>query len=128
MVEITINEDQTLTVRWTGRKGTGSLYQIMAEGNAKNLNTLTVEECIACYYASKACPFPMGKGEEVYKMTLESVLSGKYAADVLPKIREKLGQFRKELVQECGSSCNGPLDSYITIAAELKAPKEETPA
>ena len=125
MVVIEINADHTVEVKWTGKKGRSSLYFLMAQGNAAALNMLSVEEILAAWNSSKAAPFPMGNGKEIYLAALE-LMKKPEKEEYKAAIKARLGELRKALIEDCGSSCNGPLDSYITIAKEHL--EEMTPA
>jgi len=126
---ITINEDQTLSVTWTGEKGGGSLFQIMATGNAKNVNLLTLEQNLAVLVSAKSNPFPCGdnNAKAVYQEVLNTLTSGgKFDGVVERGQKIGLGNVRKTLVKECGSGCNAPHDMYLEIAVKVLFP--ETPA
>jgi len=127
---ITINEDQTLEVVWTGKKGGGSLFQTMATGNAKNANLLTLEQNLAVLVSAKSNPFPCGdkNAKAVYQEVL-SKLASDFAGVIERGKKIGLGNVRKTLVQECGSGCNAPHDMYLDIAIKVLFPEPElTPA
>jgi hypothetical protein len=121
MTSITLDGDNVV-VKWNGRKGRGSLYQIAAEGNAKNVNKLSIAQCLAVYICVKVAPFPMGSGEKVYRMVLADVEAGKQPKMVEMAEKMGLGAVRKSLVEAAGGGFNAPHDSYITIAAECETP------
>lgn len=129
--EITINPDETLTVKWTGRKGRGSLFQIMAEGNAANVNRLDKNQMLAVHICIKANPFPLGKEDITFSRIMEEVSKpdGRFA-DVVAKLDKiKLGDMRRELVIQAGGGCNAPTDTYISAAVRVLFPETElTPA
>ncbi len=128
MTQIDILPDQTLSVKWTGRKGGGSLLQIAAEGNAKNLNRLNLNQCLAVLLAVRSVPFPMGdhNADNVMRKALEYVETPAYAA-VRAKAEEiGLGEVRKSIVVSAGSGMNAPHDMYIDSAIRVLFPK--TPA
>lgn len=123
-VEILINDDQTLSVNWIGKKGRSSLYFIMAQGNAKELNQLDKEECIAIYLCAKETPFPCG-GENTYYLAKLKILREECQWLLDEKLLERydkysLGSLRKFLVELSGDSCNGPVDTYIRVAIACK--------
>ncbi len=124
---ITINEDQTLKVEWTGKRGRGSLFQIAAAGNAANVNRLNMNQLLAVFIAVKLNPFPLGKEEETYKKVLAEVEKhdGRFA-DVVNKLSSiPLGQMRKELVEAAGGGFNAPHDMYISTAVSVLFPEPE---
>lgn len=123
--EITIKEDQTLDVKWVGKRGRGSLFQIAAVGNAANVNRLNKNQILAVYIAVRFCSFPMGKEDHVYKTTLDEVENPKGAfVNVVEKMKNiSLGEMRKELVQSAGSGFNAPHDMYISAAVKVLFPE-----
>jgi hypothetical protein len=116
---ITINDDQTLTVTWTGKKGRGSLFQLAAKGNAEAANKLSIEELLAVVVSVQSCPFPLGDERKVYERCLEIVRTDptQFWNDGLPKIA--LGDLRYYIVQKAGGGFNAPHDSYLKLAADL---------
>ncbi|OYW73584.1 MAG: hypothetical protein B7Z37_20960 [Verrucomicrobia bacterium 12-59-8] len=131
--QITINEDQTLTVKWVGKRGRGSLFQIAAEGNAKNVNRLDKIQILAVHICVRINPFPLGTEKETYRKVLAELgePEGRFA-NVVAKVSDiKLGEMRLELVNAAGSGFNAPHDKYITTAVEVlfsESQLEETPA
>lgn len=123
--QITIKEDQTLDVKWVGKRGRGSLFQVAAVGNAANVNRLDKNQLLAVFIAVRICPFPLGKEDQVYKNTLTEVEKpdGQFA-DVVAQLSEiSLGVMRKELVQAAGSGFNAPHDIYISTAVRVLFPE-----
>jgi len=123
MTEITLDGD-VVVVKWTGRKGRGSLLQIAAEGNAKNVNKLDLRQCVAVYICVKSVPFPCGDGKNVYRKALEFVDGQVKIMETAEKLG--LGKVRKSLVESAGGGFNAPTDSYISAAVEVV--EEMTPA
>lgn len=118
MTELSIVGDEVV-VKWTGRKGRGSLFQIMATGNAKNANILSAKELLAVFLSVKICPFPLGAGETIYRKTLAAIDTD--FATLLQKTEAiPVGQLRKEIVVKAGEGCNAPTDMYLDIAAKIK--------
>lgn len=120
---ITIENDQ-VKATWTGRKGHGSLFQTMAVGNAEQANKLSAKEILAVFICVKACPFPIGKGKQVYKMVTDDIEAGKHPELVKKFSEMNLGELRKALVYACGEGCNAPNDMYLGIAVEMQTPAE----
>lgn len=128
--EITIKEDQTLDVKWVGKRGRGSLFQVAAVGNAANVNRLNKNQILAVFIAVKYCPFPLGKEDQIYKTTLDEVENptGAFVSTVAKMESISLGILRKELVQAAGSGFNAPHDMYISTAVRVLFPEpEDTP-
>ena len=123
MTEITLDGD-VVVVKWTGLKGYGSLLQIAAEGNAKNVNKLNLRQCVAVYICVKSRPFPCGDGKNVYRKALKFVDNQIKMMDAAEKLG--LGKVRKSLVESAGGGFNAPTDSYISVAVEVV--EEMTPA
>jgi hypothetical protein len=119
MVEIKVGADDTLTVKWTGRKGTGSLYQIMAEANAKDVNRLEKQELWACFLCARTVPFPMGGGEKIYTKAIALVRDGT-APMGEAFVKASLGECRKAYVIAAGDGCNAPKDTYLKIAVQVR--------
>lgn len=129
--EITINEDQTLAVKWTGRRGRGSLFQIAAEGNAKNVNRLDKNQILAVFICVNLNPFPLGGENEQFRKIMDELAKpdGRFASVVAKAADMKLGDMRKELVVSAGSGFNAPHDTYISAAVAVLFPEAvETPA
>lgn len=122
---IDIAADETLNVTWAGKKGRGSLFHVMAEGNAINANKLGIVELIAVFLAARFNPFPLGGGEACYRALLAGINAGKFADVIANGHKIGLGKLRASLVSECGSGCNAPHDSYLSIAADIKSGKTE---
>ncbi len=116
MTNLEIVNDKVV-VKWTGRKGRGSLFQTMAGGNAENANKLSAKEILCVLMAVKVCPFPLGNGEKIYEKIFANI--DKEFPDLVKKVEAMpLGQVRKELVVKCGSGCNAPHDMYLDIAVK----------
>lgn len=122
---ITINDDQTLKVEWTGKRGRGSLFQIAAVGNAANVNRLNLKQLLAVFISVRLNPFPLGKDEETYKKVLAEVEKpdGQFTNVVNKLSGVSLGQMRKELVEAAGSGFNAPHDMYISAAVKVLFPE-----
>lgn len=118
--------DNKVLPKWTGRKGGGSLFQTMSKGNADNANKLSAKEILAVYICVKACPFPLGRGDQIYKMTLEKIDAGGFVEPLAKAESINLGELRKSLVVACGDGCNAPHDMYLDIA--VKVQEAQTPA
>lgn len=121
---LTVENDQ-VKATWTGKKGRGSLFQVMAKGNAEQTNKLSAKEILAVFICVKACPFPIGKGKQVYKMVMDDIEAGKHPELVTKFEAMNLGELRKALVVACGEGCNAPNDMYLGIAVEMQTPAEE---
>lgn len=117
-------DGDNVVVKWTGRKGGGSLFKIAAQGNADNVNKLNINQCLAIMICVKVAPFSMGKGDEIFQHVLNQIESGQQTKMVEMATKMGLGPVRKLLVEAAGSGFNAPHDSYISIAAKLC----ETPA
>lgn len=116
MTEIRIDSD-TVSALWTGKRGRGSLFQIMAVGNCELVNQLDLLELSAVVICVKHLPFPLGNGPTFYREVLEKVRgSGESAFGE----EFTLGQIRKYLVHKAGDGCNAPHDTYLTIAVEAQ--------
>lgn len=125
--EIAVNNDQTVSVQWKGQRGRGSLFQVMASGNAEQVNKLDLEEITAVLMSAISVPFPLGQGEKVYREILKSIREGTSEAGKHNLATLKLagiGTARKVLVIKAGEGCNAPHDSYLRIAAEVKENKD----
>lgn len=125
--EIAVNNDQTVSVQWKGQRGRGSLFQVMASGNAEQVNKLDLEEITAVLMSAISVPFPLGQGEKVYRGILKSIReetseAGKHNLATLKLAG--IGTARKVLVIKAGEGCNAPHDSYLRIAAEVKEHKD----
>lgn len=119
MTAITIAPDKTLSIEWTGRKGGGSLFHVMAQGNVEYANALGLRELAAVQHCAKNAPFPLGHGEEVYREVLKWI-------DEHPGCLAEnldLGEVRKAIVQRAGDGCNAPYDSYLRIAYDIATNK-----
>jgi hypothetical protein len=123
MTKIEIDGDNVV-VTWTGKKGRGSLLQIMAEGNAKKVNTLDMIQCLAVIICVRNVPFPCGDGERLFRKALEFIPTQTAMVEAGEKMG--LGAVRKALVEKAGGGCNAPTDSYIDLAAKVVL--EMTPA
>lgn len=137
MVKLTIQENGTLKFEWTGKKGTGSLYQIAAQGNVDLVNELGLREIWCAMLCAKFVPFPLGGGEKAYRSCLEKWDAGEIdrpdlrteeekAQQELPGMEderditpEQLGRLRKWAVQKAGEGMNAPHDSYLRIAHDI---------
>lgn len=129
--QITINDDDTLSVKWVGKRGRGSLFQIAAEGNAKNVNRLDRIQILAVHICVRANPFPLGTENQTFERVLAELNNpeGRFANVVEKAADMKLGEMRKELVQAAGSGFNAPHDTYISAAVAVLFPEAvETPA
>ena len=151
MVKLTVNpDDGTLAYEWTGRPGTGSLYQMAVESNYKLVNALDLRELWCAMLCVKFAAFPMGKGEKAYRHMLELWDKGEVDVPDIRNAEEKaqmglpeidasserlggrgptappaaLGRFRKYVVQRAGEGCNAPTDSYLRIAHDIKTTGE----
>ena len=71
--EITINADETLTVVWVGKRGHGSLFHLAAEGNAKHVNKLDIDEIWAVMCCARQAPYPGQRRAKVYEMVLRAI-------------------------------------------------------
>lgn len=118
--QLTVNEDQTVTSTWVGKKGRGSLFQVMSGGNIKYVNVLDLMELWAVIASVQVAPFPLGQGEKIYRKILEQLKTdpSKLFANGIPDV--KLGELRKYLVIKAGDGCNAPHDSYLRMAYKLK--------
>lgn len=135
MVKLTIQEDGRLKFEWIGRKGTGSLYQIAAQGNTELVNGLGLRELWCAMLCAKFAPFPLGGGEKAYRACLERWDAGEIDPPDLRSEDEKkqmslpgmeggitpaqLGRLRKWVVQKAGEGMNAPHDSYLQIAHDI---------
>lgn len=117
MTEITINEDKSLSVAWKGKKGRGSLFQIGASGCVTQVNALNFHELMAVHFAVKAAAFPLGKGEQIYRMVLKNV------EEKIAEGKVDLGELRKAMLEQASGGCNAPYDSYLQIAYDIKIGK-----
>jgi hypothetical protein len=112
--EIIINPDQTITPKWTGRRGGGSLFQCMADGNAKKLNAMSFDDVLLVFVLARVCAFPLGNQRKVYEMCIaDGALAKCFPAGHAIRGRS-LGELRRAAVYESGDSCNGPLDGWLT--------------
>jgi len=121
--ELTINADQTISSKWVGEKGRGSLFQVMSSGNVEYVNVLDENELYAVIGAVAACPFPLGRGEEIYRKILEKIKTDPGYLFKGGKPDVSLGDLRKYLVLKAGEGCNAPHDSYLRIAYSIKTGK-----
>lgn len=119
MVKIVENADGTIAVQWHGATNRSSLYHTLAKGNAEDANRLDAPELFAVAVAAHFNPFPMGRGEKFYAEVLAGVETGEYKMTADQK-EGSIGEWRSTIVEACGSSCNGPTDSYLRIAVRHK--------
>jgi len=132
-VELTINPDGTLNYEWTGRPGTGSLYQLGAERNHKLVNALGLRELWCVMLCVRFAPHPLGKGERAYRRMLEMWDGGGVDRPDIRSTAERergdgsaedppaaaMGRLRKWIVERAGGGCNAPTDSYLEIAHDI---------
>jgi hypothetical protein len=132
-VKLTIGDDGKLEYEWTGKKGTGSLYQLMASGNHKLVNELGVKELWCLLLCVKHAPFPLGGGEKAYRRMLEIWDEGGINTPDIRNEEEKeqeigtaedpppaaVGRLRQYVVQKAGGGCNAPHDSYLRVAHDI---------
>lgn len=123
--QITIKEDQTLDVKWVGKRGRGSLFQVAAVGNAANVNRLDKNQLLAVFISVRLNPFPLGKDEETYSKVLAEVEKpdGEFSNVVSKLSGFSLGELRKELVEAAGSGFNALHDMYISAAVRVLFPE-----
>jgi len=115
-MEILVNPDQTVTV--TGCENAG-LTGVLAAGLDTQVNALDVHELLAVRTAVRSMPFPLGNGERVYRLALETVLENQ---DKIPSALQ-LGHLRALVVKHAALGCNAPYDSYLQIAYDVKTGK-----
>lgn len=141
-VNLTIRDDGRLDYEWTGRKGTGSLYQLAASGNYKLVNDLGLKEMMCVILCVKHAPFPLGGGERAYRRMLEIWDEGGIDMPDIRSQEEKdagegspddpppaaLGRLRKHLVAKAGGGMNAPHDSYLRIAHDIATTGEVDPS
>lgn len=143
MVKLTIQEDGRVEFEWTGRKGTGSLYQIAAQGNTELVNELGLREIWCAILCARFAPFPLGGGETAYRSCLGKWDAGEIDPPDLRTEEEKrqttlpgmesgitpvqLGRLRKWTVQKAGDGMNAPHDSYLRIAHDIATTGEVKP-
>ena len=120
--EITINADETLTVVWVGKRGHGSLFHLAAEGNAKHVNKLDIDEIWAVMCCARQAPYPGQRRAKVYEMVLRAIreVPDKVFPDGRPNTT--LGKLRQALVVKIGSSFGDVFSEYLEFAANLKEP------
>ena len=120
--EITINDDDTLTVAWVGKRGNGSLFHLAAEGNAKHVNKLDADEIWAVMACARQVPYPGQRRAKVYELVLRAIRE--VPEKVFPEGRPNttLGKLRHALVMKIGSSFGDVFSEYLEFAANLKEP------
>ena len=123
--EIRIGPDETVQAVWIGRKGRGSLFQLAAVGNCELVNQLEFDELLAIPILARLNPFPVPGFTASREKTLALLESDDLVAQYFPpdaEIRSRtLGELRKAIVYECGDSCGGPTDGWLSWLAERKA-------
>jgi hypothetical protein len=141
MVRLTIKDDGKLDLEWTGRKGTGSLYQLAASSNSRLVNDLGLREMTCVLLCARHVPLPLGGGEKAYRRMLEIWDEG---GITVPDVRSEeeraagegsaenplpaaLGRLRKYLVEKAGDGFNAPHDSYLRIARDIAVTGEVDP-
>jgi len=122
--EIRIARDQTVSAHWTGERGQGSLFQVMAGGNCDLANELGFDELLAIPILAKLLPFPVPGYTAPREKALAMLEKKGLVAQIFPPdhtIRTRsLGELRKAIVFECGDSCGGPTDGWLKWLAERK--------
>jgi len=133
---ITINKNKTLTFSHA-QKGRSCLLELSQERGVGLVNQLCALELVAAHALARngRTAFPLGAGGEIYealhaRLEVEAVERAQARLDGTPlpgsaltwKLIEDsdVGELRKVIVDDIGSSFNGPLDSYLEIAVNAK--------